>query len=138
MDSLLGTRNDFLLGRWISDARRFGNNLNEKALYERNARDLITLWGDANSPLHEYSCRQWNGLLNDFYKVRWEIFFKMASDSFEQGKDFDQVAFEKYISQWEWQWVNKRKDYPANPMGNSIDQSMKLYKIYKIEIKADY
>jgi alpha-N-acetylglucosaminidase len=62
----------------------------------------------------------------------------MASDSLEQGKDFDQVAFEKYISEWEWQWVNKRKDYPANPMGNSIDQSMKLYKIYKNEIKADY
>jgi hypothetical protein len=46
-----------LLGQWISDAK-FGNNPEEKALYERNARD-VTLWGDTNSPLHEYSCRQW-------------------------------------------------------------------------------
>jgi alpha-N-acetylglucosaminidase len=138
MDSLLGTRNDFLLGRWISDARNFGTNPKEKALYELNARDLITLWGDANSPLHEYSCRQWSGLLNDFYKIRWEKFINMASDSLKNGRDFDQVAFEKYISQWEWQWVNKRMDYPAKPIGNSIEQSLKLYKIYHDEIKADY
>ena len=61
----------------------------EKALYERNARDLITLWGDANSPLHEYSCRQWSGLLDDYYKVRWELFFKNLTESLESGKAFD-------------------------------------------------
>ncbi len=138
MDFLLGTRKDFLLGQWISDAGRFGNNPEEKALYERNARDLITLWGDANSPLHEYSCRQWSGLLNDFYKVRWEKFFKMAADSLEQGKDFDQVAFGKYISNWEWQWVNQRKDYPVEPTGNSIDQSILMYRKYNNEIKSGY
>jgi alpha-N-acetylglucosaminidase len=138
MDFLLGTRKDFLLGQWISDAGRFGNNPEEKALYERNARDLITLWGDANSPLHEYSCRQWSGLLNDFYKARWEKFFKMALDSLEQGKDFDQVAFGKYISNWEWQWVNQRKDYPVEPTGNSVDQSIMLYRKYNREIKSGY
>jgi alpha-N-acetylglucosaminidase len=138
MDSLLGTRNDFLLGRWISDARSFGNNLAEKALYERNARDLITLWGDANSPLHEYSCRQWSGLLNDFYKTRWEKFIKIASDSLENRKNFDQSAFEEYISRWEWEWVNKRKDYSAKPVGNSVEQCLMLYRKYNNEIKAGY
>jgi alpha-N-acetylglucosaminidase len=33
LDALLGTRKDFLLGQWISDARSFGNNPEEKALY---------------------------------------------------------------------------------------------------------
>jgi alpha-N-acetylglucosaminidase len=138
MDSLLGTRKDFLLGQWISDARSLGNNPEEKALYERNARDLITLWGDKNSPLHEYSCRQWSGLLNDFYKARWKIFFEMTVDSLDTGKDFDPDAFDKYICDWEWQWVNKRKDYPTEPTGNSIDQSIMLYRKYNFEIKADY
>ena len=95
MDSLLGTRKDFLLGQWISNARSFGSDPGEKALYERNARDLITLWGDANSPLHEYSCRQWSGLLNDFYKARWKIFFTAVADSLESGHAFDSVAFGK-------------------------------------------
>ena len=138
MDLLLGTRKDFLLGPWISDARSFGNNPAEKALYERNARDLITLWGDANSPLHEYSCRQWSGLLNDFYKTRWQIFFEMTADSLYSGKVFNPDAFGKYISQWEWQWVNKRQDYPLEPTGNSIDQSIRLYRKYSNEIRAAY
>ena len=138
MDSLLGTRKDFLLGEWISDARKFGNDAGEKALYERNARDLITLWGDASSPLHEYSCRQWSGLLNDFYKARWVKFFKTVSDSLESGKDFDQVVFGKYISDWEWQWVNMRKDYPVEPTGNSIQESLRLYRKYDNEITATY
>ena len=138
LDSLLGTRKDFLLGKWVEDARSFGNTPEEKTIYEQNARDLITLWGDANSPLHEYSCRQWSGLLNDFYRVRWELFFKMVSNAMENGKDFDQAAFGKYISEWEWQWVNQRKDYPAEPAGNSIDQAIKLYRKYWKEIKASY
>jgi alpha-N-acetylglucosaminidase len=138
LDSLLGTRKDFLLGQWISDARSFGNSADEKALYEFNARDLITLWGNANSPLHEYSCRQWSGLLNDFYKVRWQIFFEMTTNSLETGKDFDPAAFEKYISNWEWQWVNNRTDYPVEPVGNSIDQSIRLYRNYNNKIKSDY
>ena len=138
LDSLLGTRKDFLLGPWISDARSFGNSSDEKALYELNARDLITLWGDANSPLHEYSCRQWSGLLNDFYKRRWQKFFEMTTNSLESGKEFDPVAFGKYISNWEWQWVNKRSDYPVEPVGNSIDQSIYIYKKYDNKIKSGF
>jgi alpha-N-acetylglucosaminidase len=138
LDSLLGTRKDFLLGQWISDARNFGNTTEEKALYERNARDLITLWGDANSPLHEYSCRQWSGLLNDFYKIRWEKFFEMTARSLESGNNFDAVAFANYIRDWEWQWVNKRMDYPVEPTGSSIDESVRLYRKYNNEIKTGY
>jgi alpha-N-acetylglucosaminidase len=138
MDSLLGTRKDFLLGQWISDARNFGNDPAEKSLYERNARDLITLWGDVNSPLHEYSCRQWSGLLNDFYKKRWEIFFEWTTDSLNSGKVFDPEVFGKYISQWEWEWVNKRKDYALDPVGNSTDESIRLYKKYYNEIAGNY
>jgi alpha-N-acetylglucosaminidase len=138
LDSLLATRKDFLLGQWISDARSFGNSSDEKALYELNARDLITLWGDANSPLHEYSCRQWSGLLNDFYKRRWQKFFEMTTNSLESGKEFDPVAFGKYISNWEWQWVNKRTDYPVEPVGNSIDQSIHIYRKYDNKIKSGF
>ena len=86
MDALLATRKDFLLGRWIASARNCGNTAEEKALYERNARDLITLWGDANSPLHEYANRQWSGLLNDFYKQRWQQFFKMLQRSLQTNR----------------------------------------------------
>jgi alpha-N-acetylglucosaminidase len=138
MDALLGTRKDFLLGQWIADARSFGNNAEEKALYERNAKDLITLWGDTHSPLHEYSCRQWSGLLDDFYRARWNLFFTAVDESLRSGKPFDTDAFGKYVSTWEWNWVNERKSYPVLPTGNSVDRSIALYKKYIDEIKAAY
>ena len=83
MDSLLATRYDFLLGPWIADARSWGIDEKEKALYEQNARDLITLWGGANNRLHEYSNRQWSGLFTDFYKPfgMYQIRIEMGSCS---------------------------------------------------------
>ncbi|MCF0065749.1 alpha-N-acetylglucosaminidase [Dyadobacter sp. LJ419] len=138
MDALLATRKDFLLGPWIADARKWGNNAEEKALYEQNARDLITLWGDANSPLHEYSNRQWSGLLSDFYRPRWEKFFLMLNNSHETGKGPDFGAFEKTISQWEWKWVNEQKSFPITEKGSSLDTAVKLHTKYRQQISNDY
>jgi alpha-N-acetylglucosaminidase len=131
MDKLLATRKDFLLGPWIADARSWGTNSQEKALYERNARDLITLWGDANSPLHEYSCRQWCGLMTDFYKIRWQKFFQEIEKALSTGNELNTIEFEKTISAWEWQWVNSEKDFPTVPSGNSIQVAQQLYEKYR-------
>ena len=131
MDKLLATRKDFLLGPWIADARSWGTNEREKAIYERNARDLITLWGDASSPLHEYSCRQWSGLLTDFYKVRWQKFFAEVANALSSGKDMNTEDFEKKISTWEWQWVNSHGDFPVEHIGSSIQVVKMLYSKYR-------
>lgn len=137
MDGLLATRKDFLLGPWLADARKCGTTPAEKAIYERNARNLITLWGDKNSPLHEYSCRQWSGLLNDFYKVRWQKFFSETRSALKNNKPMDVAAFDKSISNWEWQWVNTQKQFPVITKGNSIVQTQLLYKKYRANIGAD-
>lgn len=138
MDLLLATRKDFLLGPWIADARKWGENAEEKALYEQNARDLITLWGDAKSPLHEYSNRQWSGLLSDFYKVRWEKFFAMLFAAMKDGSVPDFKSFEKNISLWEWQWVNEQKPFPVTAKGNSTQTAVKLHAKYRQLISRDY
>ena len=131
MDALLATRKDFMLGPWLASARSCGKTNEEKALYERNARDLITLWGDANSPLHEYANRQWSGLLNDFYKPRWQQFFAVLQQSLQTGTAPDLKAFEQNIKAWEWQWVNEKKTFPVKVSGNSLDTAKKLYIKYR-------
>lgn len=138
MDELLATQKDFMLGPWIASARKWGTNDAEKALYEQNARDLITLWGDAKSPLHEYSNRQWSGLLNDFYKVRWEKFFAMVSGAMDKGREPDFKGFEESIAQWEWEWVKTQKDFPIIPKGKSGDVALKMYSKYSRQIKDSY
>ncbi|WP_268224095.1 alpha-N-acetylglucosaminidase [Sinomicrobium oceani] len=131
MDELLATRKDFLLGPWIDDARKWGNTPEEKAVYERNARDLITLWGGPDNPLHEYSCRQWSGLFSDFYLPRWKQFFTVVKT---QWQDFDQQAFDEDIKTWEWEWVNKREDYPLEPRGDAYEIAEALHKKYRDRI----
>ena len=135
MDRLLATRKDFLLGTWVADARRWGTTEKEKALYEMNAKDLITLWGDKDCPLNEYACRQWSGLLNDFYKPRWQQFFVKAEKALRNNQQLDMSLFSSQIKTWEWQWVNKRKDYPVVSSGNPVIVSKKLYKKYRALIE---
>ena len=131
MDTLLATRSDFLLGTWLADARRKGITPEEKALYEFNARDLLTLWGDANSPLHEYANRQWSGLLTDFYRPRWEKYFTVLRKSLSTGKEPDLTAFENSIRQWEWAWVHQQKTFPVRPRGAPVATARHLYRKYR-------
>lgn len=136
MDKLLATRKDFLLGPWVADARKWGTTTEEKALYEMNAKDLITLWGDANNPLHEYACRQWSGLLSDFYKPRWQKYFTEVTQSLKTGQSIDQEKFNKEISEWEWKWVNQRKDYPVLTAGKPVETAIQLHKKYRSLISS--
>jgi alpha-N-acetylglucosaminidase len=138
LDGLLGTRRDFLLGPWIAAARSNGNNAFEKDLYEKNARDLITLWGDKNSPLHEYANRQWSGLLTDFYMTRWQQFFEMCQRSLSSHTDPDLKTFNRQMADWEWNWVNGHKDFPVQPTGNSVESAQRLYEKYRKLIGAAY
>jgi len=136
MDKLLATRKDFLLGPWVADARKWGKNENEKLLYEMNAKDLITLWGDENCPLNEYACRQWSGLINDFYKPRWKLFFEEAEKTFTQHQGFDMDSFTQKIKKWEWQWVHERKDYPVSATGDATAIVRLLYQKYRSEMQS--
>jgi alpha-N-acetylglucosaminidase len=131
MDKLLATRKDFMLGPWVNDARKWGTNSEEKALYEMNAKDLITLWGDAKNPLNEYACRQWSGLLNDFYKPRWALFISRAEQALIQNKEFNLTEFNKDISEWEWRWVNQKKDYPLTTIGNPTEIAVQMHQKYR-------
>ncbi|HVS91324.1 MAG TPA: alpha-N-acetylglucosaminidase [Mucilaginibacter sp.] len=138
MDKLLGTRKDFLLGRWIAEARANGITPQEKDLYEFNARDLVTLWGGKNSPLHEYSCRQWSGLIKGFYKPRWEKFFGYLNSA--KGAAPDMKEFDETVKNWEWQWVNSHSEhYAPAPQGSSVAIAQALYKKYYAKaLAAEY
>ncbi|MFH1267136.1 MAG: alpha-N-acetylglucosaminidase, partial [Planctomycetota bacterium] len=76
VDRLLATRQEFLLGKWIADAKRWATTEEEERLYEWNARNIITLWGPRDGVLHEYAQRQWSGLIGGFYLARWQRFIE--------------------------------------------------------------
>jgi len=138
MDKLLATQEDFLLGRWLNSAKSWGTTESEKKLYEKNARNLITLWGDEDSKLREYANRQWAGLLNGYYKKRWQQYFSYVSSQMKQGQEIDQKTFDEEIKKWEWQWVNSNESYPDTTAGNAVIVANQMYSKYNQTIKNSY
>ena len=78
VEKVTGTQKEFLVGTWINGAKKLAENFDDftKELYELNARSLITTWGSYDQAISggliDYSNRQWAGLTNDYYKMRWE------------------------------------------------------------------
>ena len=96
-DSLVAvtsTRREFSLSDWIDDARSWGKTDEEKAYYERNARTIITVWGDSDF-LTDYANRDFDGLVETFYKVRWQMFFDAVLDAFDAGEPFVNMRLRK-------------------------------------------
>ena len=105
LDRLLSQIQLFNLEKWTLSARNIcdevpGTTDADRDWMEWNARTLITVWGPQKSAedgrLHDYSSRQWGGMLNDFYLARWERFFK----ALEAGETIPQPEWFKMEEQW--------------------------------------
>ena len=134
MDALLGSREEFLLGKWLSSARAIGTTEEEKDLYERNARNLITLWGNKDCRIRDYACRQWNGMMSGFYRPRWEMFFDVAEQALKEGTELDHDAFVSSCKDWEWQWVSGHETYRTEPTGGELKHCRRVWDKYHGEI----
>ena len=85
--SVLGTRREFSLDDWISDARSWGRTAAEKDYFEKNARTIISVWGDSFN-LCDYANRDWDGMVETYYKPRWKMFFDAVIAAFDAGADY--------------------------------------------------
>ncbi len=137
LDTLLATREEFLLGRWLEDAKSWGQTKEERNIYEWNARNVITLWGDAESRLHDYARKEWSGLIAGFYLPRWEMFFNDLEISLNEKQAFDADAFEQKMQQWEEHWTHRTDSYSATSKGNIAELVSVLHEKYADKLKAN-
>lgn len=126
-DSLLATRSEFRVGRWIAQARDLGTTPEEKDLYEWNARTQITTWGNRycadTGGLRDYAHKEWNGLLCDFYYKRWEAWWRMLQDVLDgrqKLQDIDWYAMEE-------PWTKAHNPYPASAEGDPVDVAKAVF-----------
>lgn len=125
-DSLLATHSCFRLGRWLEDARACGATLKEKDRFEWNARVQITTWGNRTASdgggLHDYAHREWQGLLSDFYAMRWRRWFDERLASWDSGK-MPEIDF----YDMEEQWANRHNPYSSEPEGDPVSVAKKVF-----------
>lgn len=135
MDRLLATQSDFLLGNWLADARGWGTTTAESDLYEWNARNLLSLWhGKLGTTLHDYSARQWSGMMNGFYDVRWKMFFDEVDARLQNEQEIDTDSINEKIRDWEWQWIHAKDTYSTQPDGDEIRIASALFDKYHTQI----
>jgi len=129
MDELAGTQPEFLLGRWLQDARSWGDTPAAKDLCERNARELLTIWSSTYN-ITDYANRQWNGLLGSFYYHRWEMWLKALNDSLATGAPLNDAVVRDRIYAWELAWTRQTAPFPAAPHGDVVSLSRSYFAKY--------
>ena len=131
LDELVGTRPEFLLGRWIADAKQWGTTDPERRLYEWNARNIITLWGTKctegeNDDLNLYAFKEWQGMFSSYFLPRWKAFFTQLNAAFDQGTAFDRKPFAETSCAWEQAWSRDTTSFPTAPRGDPIATARRL------------
>ena len=122
-EAVVGTDKDMLLGTWLEKAKRHGKTSAEKAYFEWNARVLITLWADREGAvsLRDYSAREWQGLLSDFYRPRWESFISRLEISLlTQAPLADIHHYDEELP-----FVYRKKAYSTSPVGDLREAVMR-------------
>ena len=117
LDDLNSHHANATLGHWIQQARDLGQTPVVKDYYEMNARRLISTWGGS---LNDYACRNWSGLMWDYYTKRWEIYIREATSSVIAGKEFDANSFKSATDKFQEKWVNMTEE----ALKGSLDQDI--------------
>ncbi|MEZ7507875.1 alpha-N-acetylglucosaminidase [Cloacibacterium sp. Arc13] len=134
IDELLASNPNYLVGKWIADARAMTDIEQEKAYYERDARKIISVWGEKGRDLNDYANRSVAGLMKDYYGGRWKIFIDEAILAVEQGRNADEKLILERVNQFSWDWSEAQNPYPSTPKGNTLEISKRLWEKYRLEL----
>ena len=138
-DELLGSHASFLLGRWIAGARSWGKDREEQDLFEFNARNQVTLWGNEGN-IKEYAAKDWSGLVRGYHYHRWELFFSMCLSAIAKGDaglDLDLYGQEELkIGQ---RFSNETHPvFPVDPTGDTAEISYRMMSRYGSNYKSKF
>ena len=139
LDALLATREEYLLGRWLADAKRWAADDTESRILEWNARNLITLWGTQCTEgmfddLNGYAQKQWSGLFKGYDLPRWKAFLEALENGLLSGRPFERAGYVREMCAWEQAWSRGREIYPAAPSGDPLGLAAALLKKYETDI----
>jgi len=117
LDDLLGTHNDFLLGKFLKSGKEMAFDDAERKQFEFNARNQITLWGP-NGQIIDYATKQWNGMFKGYFIPRWHLFIEQLKISLQTNVPFNQSKFQQDVfNQVELPFNEENTEYPTEAKG---------------------
>ena len=119
------------IGKWIEQARDLGHAPEVKDYYEMNARRLITTWG---GDLNDYACRNWSGLMGNYYAKRWQFYIDEAFRSVQAGEDYNDAARRKKTSELQDSFAVSTEPVPQPNCYDVLTFSQMLQKKYAAEL----
>jgi alpha-N-acetylglucosaminidase len=88
-DQLLSTNRFFLVGAWLGQVAPWASTPDERTRLDVDARSILTTWGDRKASegasLHDYGNKDWAGLTRDYYRLRWESYFRALDQELRTG-----------------------------------------------------
>ena len=88
LNEVCGTQQDLLIGEWVGRAVDWAKDTNsDDFAYDSmiiNAKTLITVWAPSTT-LGTYAYRNYEGMINDIYKVIWQAYLDQSEEILEFG-----------------------------------------------------
>lgn len=134
MERLLSTHSTFLFGKWVQEAAQFGTTPAEKEYFKKNARTLLTTWGEKGQSLNDYANRSWAGLTAGYYAPRWHAFIQEVWQAFKAGKEFDQKKFNQQMIDFEQSFVDNDYVSSALPHSGGVELARELMEKYRSSV----
>ena len=125
-EQLLGTHPAFMVGTWLKYVQPWASTPDELERVRFDARSLLTTWGDRKASegagLHDYGNKDWSGLTRDYYKARWQAYFKALKQQLRTGipaAPIDWFAFGE-------RWNRSSGTYTTVPVGDSRQIALQI------------
>ena len=143
IDALVGTDFAFLLGPWISAARKWGEGASDCAdmpctdFYEWNARSQLTTWNPTpygasvipDGPI-DYASKHWAGLISDYYQERAKRVLAQAMYDAAASRPLNLTAVEQLKATLAYTWTTATNAYPSEPVGDAVAVSKTMLAKY--------
>ena len=131
LDALAACDPQLRLDRWLSDASSWGKSDSESAYYRRNARTLITIWGEQTS-IKDYATRLWSGLIDSYYAPRWKMFIDEILSCIREGRQYDEKAFFERLDAFEEDWAFNDREIVCREPVDYVELSNQIIEKYSL------
>lgn len=131
-DQLLATNRFFLVGRWLAQVQAWASTPAERTRLSYDARSILTTWGDRHASedahLHDYGNKDWAGLTRDYYRLRWQTYFRTLDDALRTDappKSIDWFAMGDA-------WNHGTQRYADEPSGDAYAAAVHVARALKL------